>query len=192
MRFSFFILSLYLFSSLQSQGIPDSIPVYKNIKKIDVSDSLVIAIKLKHKGYEMFPEEIRKYSSLRYLDLSGNKINILPVWLKELKSLEYLKLSGNDFTRIDSSLVKLDLKYLDFGNNELDTIPDYIGEFNNLEYLILWSNNLVYFSDQLGKLSEMKKLDLRGMSIPYDVQYPIKESLPKAKCYFDIPCNCHD
>ena len=192
MRFSLVIIFLYLCSNLQSQSIPDSIPVFKSIKKIEVADSLVLALKLKRKSLEQFPEEIKNYTSLRYLDLSGNKITRIPRWITDLNTLEYLKLSGNDFTRIDSTLMGVGLKYLDFGNNELDSIPDFISDFDDLEYLILWSNNLVYFPESLGKLSKIKKLDLRGMSISYEVQNPIKESLPQAKCYFDIPCNCHD
>lgn len=187
------ILLLSLNSSiLFAQKIPDTIVVFKNLKAINCSPDSVQAVALKRKGFVSFPKELKTFTNLQYLDLTGNKIDKIPSWVDELDKLKYLKLTGNRFHRIDTLLTGLPLKYLDFGNNHLDSVPDYIDRFEDLEYLILWSNDLVYFSERLNTLKQLKKLDLKGMSISYEIQDPIKESLPDTKVYFDFPCNCHD
>lgn len=192
MLFRLFFLLFVLSISLSAQDIPDTVVVYKSLEKIHIPDSNVIALKLKRKGFHQIPDSILKYSKLKYLDLSGNKLKEIPSWLNQLDSLEYLKLTGNKIAKINPDLSVLPLKYLDLGNNQLDSLDESIGQFNSVEYLILWSNNLYYFSDQLDALTLLKKFDLRGMSISYDEQDRIKELLPKAKIYFDVPCDCHD
>lgn len=192
MFYRLLITCLTLSLTVFSQQIPDSVLVFKSLDKINVSDSNVVALKLKRKGYKSVPDSLSKYENLKYLDLSGNKITEIPSWLNQFDSLQYLKLTGNKIRSINPDLSQLPLNYLDLGNNQLDSLTDSIGQFNSIEYLILWSNNLYSFSDSLTQLGNLVKLDLRGMSISYDEQDRISELLPKTRIHFDPPCNCHD
>lgn len=129
--------------------------------------------------------------SLRYINLSGNKITgQIPINLKNLNNLEYLDLSNNllsgkigseinsltnlvtlwlaynQFTEIDIDFAKLpNLKNLFLQHNNLQKLNDNIGDSPNLELLSLQGNELKTLPDAIGKLSKLKYLDISNNNL---------------------------
>ncbi|XP_039173782.1 receptor-like protein EIX2 [Eucalyptus grandis] len=86
------------------------------------------------------------FTSLRFLDLSGNSINsTIPPWFYNFSKLEYLSLSGNSLSGpIPVSLGELSfLRELRLRDNKLSgNIPGSIGRLSNLEVLVITNNSL--------------------------------------------------
>ncbi|XP_074284240.1 receptor-like protein EIX2 [Silene latifolia] len=101
---------------------------------------------------------------LKYLDLSGNKMNgSLPSLLGQFTNLNNLDLSYNEFKgQIPSSFVKLSyLKYLDLSYNQLSgLIPDFIGHLIHIEHLDISLNSLQGTVFGIGNLSKLSYLDM--------------------------------
>ena len=79
-----------------------------------------------------FPEEITRYSTLRVLNASFNRIRNFPD-LSRLQNLEYLNFSDNRLIEVDGTIGKLkNLKYLNLSNNrQLKNISLDIGNLRN-------------------------------------------------------------
>lgn len=129
--------------------------------------------------------------SLRYINLSGNKIEgQIPINLKNLTNLEYLDLSNNmlsgkiggeinslthlvtlwlaynQFAEIDIDFAKLsNLKNLFLQHNNLQKLNTNIGEAPNLEVLNLQGNQLKTLPETIGKLSKLKYLDISNNNL---------------------------
>ena len=62
-------------------------------------------------------------NSLQYLDVSNNKLKLIPESIKELENLSFIKLGNNKLSTLPEALLNLHtffkyLKYVDFSNNE--------------------------------------------------------------------------
>ena len=89
----------------------------------------VLAVSLRDFGLTGLPESLGQLSSLRLLDLSGNRLSALP---EALANLAYLQ--------------KLDLD-----ENELTTLPDWIGGVAALETLNCTANRLASIPQEIGR-----------------------------------------
>lgn len=97
-------------ADLQFSIIPENKYFVLIINTFEVEDHLIEIIKL------------FKNLTIRYLDLSGNELEIIPPDIAELP-LTYLNLSGNLLESIPSELANLSLNHLYLNNNNLKSIP---------------------------------------------------------------------
>lgn len=102
-------------------------------------------------GYEETSLAFRTLSSLRFLDLSENKLNdeMAFTLLQNLSSLEYLNLSGNLLQRLDETSFKdlHNLKELDLQRNIMFEIDNAFGSNPKLQRLNLAFNYLPCLTD---------------------------------------------
>jgi Leucine-rich repeat (LRR) protein len=130
------------------------------------------------------------YSRVKYLNLEGKNLKILPDYVLEMTSLETVKLARNprlDFHTVCEVLAKLPaVKELTFTTqqevpttigllNALESLsldgfispqllPESIGQLKNLNYLLLMSNSDVVFPESFANLSNLKQLTVRAES----------------------------
>jgi leucine-rich repeat protein SHOC2 len=88
--------------------------------------------------------KLHELSNLKILDLSFNKIESIPSHLFEnLTKLEYLNLSNNKISLLPENIENCKyLTNLTLNNNEIIQLPKTIGFLKKLNYLDLYNNNL--------------------------------------------------
>ncbi|CAB3404372.1 unnamed protein product [Caenorhabditis bovis] len=118
---------------------PSSSTVNKHLEMATKSRIL----QLKGSGLKKVPEEIEKLADiLRNLDLSDNKIRIIPTFIGNFSQLKQLHLA----------------------NNCIEILPDKIGHLKKLEILNLAGNKLSSLPDTLAGCTELKSIDISSNS----------------------------
>ncbi|KAK4301948.1 hypothetical protein Pmani_025938 [Petrolisthes manimaculis] len=105
------------------------------------------------------PKDLSVLSSLRELNLSGNKFSRVPPQLYEMVSLRYLYLGSNEITEVLPDIKALqNLQVLHLGGNRLETVPDELGELHQLGALILCDNQLRRLPRVISNLTRLRSL----------------------------------
>lgn len=125
------------------------------------------ALSFSDKGLEKFPPELAKVANnLRNLDLSGNKLVLLPVNVGAFKMLKNLTLTKNRLTSLPDDMGKLTkLENLQLSYNAIQTIPETFQQLKNLKEIYLAGNKLTKFPSCLCGLKQLNILDLSANSI---------------------------
>lgn len=192
MKFFLNILLITLCFSSLAQNPWYNLVTYNSLESTkEMENDQIEKLILKGEKLTSFPEELKKFTSLKYLDLTKNKIGTIPDWISELHELECLILNKNQIDSLPPSLFLLtNLKVLQLGSNNIKVIPDEIEKLSNLEILDLWNNEIERISDGISKLEKLRKLDLRAILYNQEQQDYIQGLLPNTKIDFDPPCNC--
>lgn len=104
------------------------------------------SIKISNYGLRIIPEELRKFTKLKTLDLSDNFIEELPPWIDKMLNLEYLKLDSNLLKDLNPNFKNLRcLTVLSLNNNKFRRIPLVINEIPLLREVYFSNNNLDSF-----------------------------------------------
>ncbi|TKJ18974.1 MAG: hypothetical protein CEE43_16710 [Promethearchaeota archaeon Loki_b32] len=129
------------------------------------------------------PESIGNFTSVRKIDLSGNKLTGLPDSIGDLPLLEILNLNNNSIEKIPKSLGNLkNLKELHLVNNRLTTLPNSVGNLASLEILDLsWNYMLGYLGESIFKLPRLKKLILENTPLEKSKYKSIEELIDSHK-----------
>lgn len=126
------------------------------------------------KGLQEFPEDLQSLTSnLRTVDLSGNKIPVLPASIGNFLQLKSLTLSGNRLTGLPCEIGKLKkLETLILNGNQIQQLPPGVGQLRALRTLSLSGNQFSEFPLGLGSLRQLDLLDLsrnRIQNVPDEV-----------------------
>lgn len=98
---------------------------------------------------------------LQDLDLSRNRLSVLPGFIGKFKNLTTLRLSGNHLVELPPEIGALcELKDLRVARNKIRTLPKAIGHLSQLRELDLSENDLTHLPQTLGNLSRLEVLDL--------------------------------
>ncbi|KAJ3437745.1 hypothetical protein M0812_16912 [Anaeramoeba flamelloides] len=141
----------------------------------------ILSLKLnKIKKFPLF-----KNSKLRYLDLSGNKINSFKNF-KDFPFLENLNLSWNKLHKLSKNIKYLHyLEKLELRGNKIKKIPKQLSKCRKLQVLDLYHNDLSKISNRLFKCSKLNEIILtcnrKLRSIPTDVRKDVYKILSHFK-----------
>ena len=111
------------------------------------------------------PDLFKESDDLNTLDLSHNRLKVVPEGIIKAKSLLVLNLSHNNLESIPSSLLMTctDLLTLDASYNDLDALPPQLRRLQNLQNLNLSHNPLNHFQIRpLPSLTELRQLHMRN------------------------------
>ena len=141
---------------------------YENLKQL----------KFIHNGISEIPSGINALTSLTNLNLSCNKITVLPPEMAELQNLKKLKLINNGISEIPpgiNALTSLEVLYLSW--NRITTLPPEMAELPNLRTLVLHRNRIKAVSRAILPsnlkvliLSRNKIAALSGNDVPSTLQ----------------------
>ncbi|XP_038585117.1 leucine-rich repeat-containing protein 57-like isoform X1 [Micropterus salmoides] len=114
------------------------------------------------KGLQEFPEELQRLTgNLRTVDLSGNKIEVLPAAVGNFLQLKSLTLNSNRLNCIPPEISKLKkLETLSLNGNQIQQLPPTLGQLKALRTLNLSGNQISEFPAGLGTLRHLDLLDL--------------------------------
>lgn len=132
----FFTLDL---SKRKLRGIPTLLP---RTERLIVTDNLM----------EQFPA-VTSLQNLRYLDLSGNRIDCIPAGLNRLSSLETLKLNNNLIGRV---VAVQSLRVYQVMGNPVQLLELAVTQLNLEELGLDW---LAYLSHSQHSLLQAKQLE---------------------------------
>ncbi|HTA83706.1 MAG TPA: leucine-rich repeat domain-containing protein [Bacteroidia bacterium] len=191
----FLLLIVFKLGSAQSPLLDslslDTMKGYSDLGLAKANPDKVLKLVLTKKKLTTFPEEIRQFKNIQYLDLSKNKLSSVPSWISELSSLQTLILSHNDIDSLEPQIGMLKhLKWFIMNRDPLDAIPDAIGGLTELRYLDMWGDDIAYFPAALSKLTNLKEFDLRDILINQETQTTIQSYLPKTTIFFSPACSC--
>lgn len=126
--------------------------------------------------------EERVVSSSNVLDLTGQELTKVPMYVFDKIDVQELNLSNNRLTgSLQAEIRHLqNLKVLDLSNNQFTGVPAEIGQLKNLEVLNLSNNQLTGLPHELGNLSNLKVLNLKGNNYASADLNIIKENLPSS------------
>jgi Leucine-rich repeat (LRR) protein len=134
-------------------------------RKVKVNDiwqlQSLTSLDLTHNKLSVLPSEIGQLQNLTSLSLSHNKLSVLPSEIGQLQSLTSLFLSYNKLSILPSEIGQLQsLTSLDLSDNKLSVLPSEIGQLQSLTLLNLNSNKLSVLPSEIGQLKSLTSLHL--------------------------------
>jgi len=164
----FVLLLLMVCNNSRSQGLKKNSEINfqknescKKLSKFDVNSE---KIELKNSNLTEI-NCISNYKNVKELDLRWNKIKDMTP-LENLKKLEVLKISFNQIENIKPLLNLTNLRELWIHNNKISDIRG-IGKLTNLEHLDVSFNPLKNGVEEISRLKNLKRLELR--EIPKEI-----------------------
>jgi leucine-rich repeat protein SHOC2 len=151
----------------------------------------VYRLRVKAKGGVIPTEVFNSFPNLLELDISRNRLKVIPTEIGQLKKLRRLLADRNKIATLPKEIGDLiALEELVMNRNELTELPKEIGNLTNLRRIDLWSNNLQELPYSMRQITGLKEVDLRVIVMSDDQKDDIRELLPDAKVHLDKGCNC--
>lgn len=186
--FFLFILALPVFSQAQDST---KTKVFRNLDMALRNPGEVEILDLSKQHLKDVPVEIFKFTNLRELYLSKNRITKIPAEIGTLTKLEIVDFSRNKLESFPDEITKCTkLKKLIANNNIINELPAKMNMFQQLEYLDLWSNDLGAFPESIRFCKKIKEVDMRVIELTKLEQETMQKLLPNATIYFSPHCNC--
>ena len=171
----FVLLLLMVCNNSRSQGLKKNSEINfqknescKKLSKFDVNSG---KIELKNSNLTEI-NCISNYKNVKELDLRWNKIKDMTP-LENLKKLEVLKINFNQIENIKPLLNLTNLRELWIHNNKISDIRG-IGKLTNLEHLDVSFNPLKNGVEEISRLKNLKRLELR--EIPKEIMDYVYEN----------------
>lgn len=115
---------------------------------------------------EEVPDLVRRMPNLVSLNLEGNRISRLPVWLRSCVQLKKLELGANRFVgTVEFQHLPPDLVRLSLYHNQVEEIPVSITKLKKLEELNMSFTGLSKIPASIQNLKNLKVLELHGNKI---------------------------
>lgn len=126
---------------------------------------------LSNSNLREFPKELFLISGvLRTLDISENKIAMVPATICKFEHMKQLTMNNNRISSLPDSMCKLTkLESLHCSGNQLSKLPESFSQLVNIRTLVLSDNRLSTFPRWL---SAMKHLDVLDLSRNRIVEVP--------------------
>lgn len=107
-----------------------------------------------------------------YPELYNVELATIPRAIGNSTSLKYLHLQYCGLNDLPSHTFTPVLKELKLGGNDIKIIPDGISRARSLTMLTAWMNDLEYISEEIGVLTNLKRVDLSGnprLRLPHSI-----------------------
>ena len=186
MRTIVFLCYLWTFSLVFSQGMK-----WEEALKQDPKN--VISLDCSGQKWDSLPLEIFRFTNLKELNLSKNKLSQIPAHFNSFQAIEKLDLSRNKFEIFPLSVCTLsNLKILQLDRNKLTLLPEQIASLQALVYLDLYANTIEHFGEGIFTLPKLQKLNIEGTMYGTVFAKQLLSRLPNTKVLIDPPCKCLD
>lgn len=184
-----FLLSFSLGQSFGQEGMK----VFSWEEAIKMNPDSVFAIGASKMKWENVPDEMKAFSSLRYLNLSKNKLVTIPDYLSGFSKLKVLDLTKNQLLSFPVVLCKMpQIQKLHLARNKIEMVPSCIQYMTGLKVLDIWDNPLTSLPEEFALLGNLTAVDMRGIMLAADFQEKWMKRMPNVKWFFETPCHCVD
>ncbi len=168
-----FLIFILIFVSFQNEILSQCIDC-DNLKEALIAPSGVKSLDLSHEKLKLVPKEIELFTELEELDLSYNLLEDFQIDLSKLTHLKRLDLSDNpnlNFFEFPSSFFSSGIESLNLAKNNLFFVPENFGSLKNLETLDLSNNNITFLPPSFDYLVKLKYLNLSFNNLKEDNFY---------------------
>ena len=118
-------------------------------------------LNLSHNKINLLPNNIGQLDKLKELVLYYNNIHSLPESINNLENLERLALDKNKITNLPNNIERIDkLRELSLSNNNIQSLPDSINNLKNLARLYLNENKITNLPNNIEGLNKLEHLSL--------------------------------
>jgi len=190
-----FVIGLLIIigNSSWSQIPKDDLHYYTLSEAQSAFADTIYAIDLSKNKLTILPQELEQFKNLKGLRLTKNKLETLPSFFGKFQHLNFLYLDKNDFTYFPAEAFNLsNLIYLDISRNKIGAIPAGIKNLGNLQYLDVWDNRFIFIDEGFAELQQLKYIDFRGTTFATSFVEKWTLAFPNTEIKFDNPCNCLD
>jgi len=185
-KVSFFILLLLGPSLFFAQGIKWEDALKMDPRAVQILDCSA-------QKWDSLPLEIFRFTNLKELNLSKNKLSQIPENFNSFQAIEKLDLGRNKFEIFPLSVSTLsNLKILQLDRNKLTLLPEQIASLQALEYLDLYANTIEHFGEGIFTLPKLQTLNIEGTMYGTVFAKQLLSRLPNTKVLIDPPCKCLD
>jgi Leucine-rich repeat (LRR) protein len=146
---------------LSNKGLkefPKELFTPENVKRIKT-------LNLSYNRISVIPDAIATLTNLQILHLSSNRISVIPDAIATLTSLQKLYLNNNQISVIPDAIANANaaltnLQILDLSSNRISVIPDAIAALTNLQILDFYNNQISVIPDAIAALTNLQILHL--------------------------------
>lgn len=131
---------------------------------IDVLHPFLRTLDLSKNKLKILPKSIGQFKELKILNVSNNSLENLPEEINNLSKIETLQVNCNLLKSLPPLSNLMFLKRASFGDNQLSTFPEVLCELKHLEALDLSKNNITKLPDLI-KQSRLVELNLNQNQI---------------------------
>ncbi|HYG50282.1 MAG TPA: leucine-rich repeat domain-containing protein [Flavobacteriales bacterium] len=187
----FFLLFVFLVPTLTKGQDSTGSKIYRNLDMALRNPDEVEILDLSKQHLKEFPVEIFKFTNLRELYMSKNRLSAIPAEIGTLTKLEIVDFSRNKLESLPHEITKcVKLRKLIANNNIISELPSKMNLLQELEYLDLWSNDLGAFPESIRFCKKLKEVDMRVIELTKTEQETMQKLLPNTTIYFSPHCNC--
>ncbi len=192
MRSLFAIIFALLCSICYAQTEGPVIWTWDDVRDTQRPDT-ILAISFERYKLDSLPDGLRAFTNLEMLDLSKNKLVDLPQYIQTFTELREINLDKNKLMELPTVLCgHQKLESLILSRNEISRVSACIGRITNLKYIDLYDNPIRVLPDELESLNFLEEIDLSGIRFSPAFQQSWHNRLPKVNWIFDEPCDCMD
>lgn len=131
---------------------------------LTLKDSLEV-LDLSNNKLSSLPDEFDQLEKLKIIFLSQNCFTELPHVLGRCKSLEMIGFKSNQITAVRSKSLPLSTRWLILTDNQLEELPDQIGALTQLKKLALAGNRLKTLPDSMANCTELELIRLSANNL---------------------------
>ena len=157
------LLTVTVFAFLKISFLAAQCTYCTSIEEAMVDPAKVRSLDLRAQSLTQFPDELKSFPNLNYLNLSSNVIDDIPYSSVLLRSLTELDLSNNPgFNTIDLKGIGTSfpaLKKLSFASSSVRYLSASISELKFLEELDISNNAIQYLPTELEDARALKRID---------------------------------
>ena len=160
-------LEILLLQNNQISLFPDSASKLSNLVELNLSENRI----------EKLPD-VSKWTKLKFLDISNNRIKCIPNGFCYLTKLEKLDLTLNNITYLPDDFYNLvNLDFLRLKHNEIESISEKITQMTKLEEINVDNNALGLSGFPLHCLSALKNLKHISMNYNFPAPFVVSDEL---------------
>ncbi|HSW76496.1 MAG TPA: leucine-rich repeat domain-containing protein [Candidatus Saccharimonadales bacterium] len=138
------------------------ISLLPSLKKYTMKELYTMVIlNLSNQKIKVLPTEICLLSHLQILVLNSNELSALPPEIGQLSALQELYVTNNQLSALPPEIGQLShLQELHLQHNQLSALPPEIGNLSALQQLSLQHNKLSALPPEIGQMSDLYALSL--------------------------------
>lgn len=160
---------------------------------LKLDPTVVFELDCSGQKWDSLPPEIYRFTELKYLNLSKNKLKGISSEIRQFEKLEKLDLGRNKFEVFPLALCQLtQLKVLHLDRNAITLLPEQIAALQKLEILDLYANGIEQFGEGIFLLPHLRELNIEGVMYGTIFAKQLTSRLPNTKVLIDPPCKCLD
>lgn len=167
------------------------VKVYAWNEVVNADADTVFGISFERMKLKELPDGLKRFTRLKVLDVSKNRLTGLPDYVAGFSSLQLLDISKNDFLIFPLEVCQLTgLTTLKANRNEFDLLPECFGNCSLLTFIDFWDTPIKSFPASFYTLSALKYVDIQGVQYGPTFQKNLRAKMPWVTFKLDAPCNC--